>query len=221
MSAYACTADTGSKGRCRNNAKEGDDFCQLHAKLRDAGTVIKKVGPPDKVLVKANINPRWLEKFTSQGVPLRTANFSKQEAAHVADAQRVGRQAYAVRKNVADSGVPVFGKDGLQNALTVEAFEEICRAYRLTDLHIFERRDRGLMYVLCLTFEKGEGEKKDLPADVAEFFAMSKWGFAHIWANPPKEDGTVVNTVNLSHRSDEAAKWSLEFANGLWTVTPC
>ena len=92
--------------------------------------------------------------------------------------------------------------------------------YRLTDMHVFQRRDKGIMNVLVLTFEQGAvgPNKLDLPAGVAEFFALSKWGYAHVWANPPKPDGAIIHTVNLSHRSDEAAQGQLVFDNGLWDV---
>jgi len=219
---YACTAETEGRGRCRNAAQDNDrdGLCSSHAQQRDSGKNIKRVSRPGRVLVKANINQSWFKRFTALGIPVKTPDFAKQEAAHVADAQRVGREAYAVRKNIADSGVQVFGKDGVASALMVEPLDSLLVAYRLTDMHIFQRRDKGLMNVLVLTYEAGtEGDKKiTLPVAIAEFFAMSSWGYAHVWANPPKEDGVVLHTINLSHRSDEPAARQLLFADGLWAV---
>jgi len=224
---HACTADTQGRGRCRSSAQEGDQdgFCSLHAQQRDNGRSVAKAGLPSKILLKANINPRWAELFEKLGIPVKTPDFAKREAKHVADAKRVGREAYAVRKDIADSGVPVFGNEGAQDVLVVEPLDTLFRSYNLTDMHIFQRRDKGVMNVLVLTvlvltFEKCvAGERKlELPVDVAKFFAMSKWGFAHVWANPPKPDGTVLHTVNLAHRGEEAAKRQLLFADGLWAV---
>ena len=176
------------------------------------------------MLVKANINPNWVRRFEALGIRVTQPNFALQEANHIGDAQRVGREAYAVRQNLADSGVPVFGKDkGVERALMVEPLDSLLEAYHLSDIHMYQRRDKQSMWVLVLTYELGlDGERKVvIPVDVAEFFAMSCWGFTHVWANPPKEDGIVIHTVNLSHRSDDPAIQSLQFADGLWAVQPC
>ena len=226
MNSYACTAETeDGRGRCRNNANDGDPdrYCSFHAQQRDGGKEVKKASRPKKVLFKANINPRWAAQFKALGIPEKHPDFQRQNETHAADAARVGREAYAVRANIADSGVPVFGKNiGLQNCIVVEPLSTLMQGYRLTDIHLFQRRDKGAMSVLVVTFEEGsEGAEITLPLDIAKFFALSNWGFVHVWANPPKEDGTVVHTVNLSHKSMEAAKQQLLFADGLWTAKPC
>lgn len=220
---YACTADTDGHGRCRNASAEGDkdNYCVVHAKSRDSGKEVKKATSPTTVLVKAQINPRWADLFTRRlGIPVKTPDFVALNAKHEADASAHGRAAYAIRKNIADSGVQVFGKEGAMDVLVVELFDTLLRAYHISDMHVFQRRDKGVMNVLVITFVQGVDVKNSLPLplDVAKFFAMSKWGFCHVWANPPKADRSVLHTVNLSHRSDEVAKRSLAFADGLWAV---
>ncbi len=220
----ACTAQTETRGRCRNAAQDNDrnGFCSVHAQQRDSGKEVEMAGRPGRVLVKANINPNWFKRFTDLGIPVKVADFAKREADHVADAKRVGREAHVIRKDIADSGVQVFGKDGVRDVLMVEPLDTMLREYRVTDMHIFQRKDKGVMNVLTITLEEGvNGPRVELPLDVAKFFAMSKWGYCHVWANPPKEDGVIIHTVNLSHRGDEAASQQLIFDDGLWAVGPC
>ena len=209
----ACKAEVSGGGRCRN-AAGANGFCSSHPE--DS----KVAGRPDKVLLKANINPKWAQRFIALGIPVKKPDFAKREADHVAHAQDHGRQAYAVRKDIANSGVPVFGKEGATCGVSVvQLIDELSAEMRVTDVHLFqksmERDPRGVMSTLVVTFAK-EG-KEVIPPAVLDFFGISKWGFAHIWANPPK-DGVVVHTVNLAHRADEKAEHELRFADGLWAI---
>jgi len=217
---YACKAESSGGGRCRNSAGT-DGFCSSHS-----GKKVKVAGKPDKVLVKANINPNWTRRFIELGIRVVTPDFARHEAEHVAHAQEHGRGAFTVRKNIADSGVPVFGKEGVTVGVSVVALiDELSKSYKIVDVHIFQkpadpsRGQKGVMSTLVVSFAK-EGEAI-MPNTVLEFYAMSKWDFVHVWANPPKEDGTVIHTVNLAHRADAQAEHELRFADGLWAVESC
>jgi hypothetical protein len=192
--------------------------------MRASGGKVPQAAKPHRILLKANINSRRRDEFLALGIREVKPDFQKREQKHVEDARRVGRQPYAVRENIADSGVAIFqdeeGNPGLKKVLVGNALDEILLDYRPTDLHIFQRRDRGQMFVLVITLEWGKtGSSQDIPVEVADFVANSSWEFCHIWANPQNADGDVVHTVNLGHRSDEAAECQLLFADGLWDIT--
>lgn len=222
---YACTAAVECGGRCRRAAVDGDkdNFCSAHAKMRDAGKEVEKVGLPDKVLLKGNINPNWTERFVQLGIRVAKPDFAKREAEHIAHAEAHGRQAYAVRKDIADSGVSVFGPEGVTAGVSVEKLINELSADNMyiTDMHIHEKNDkrdsRKIMCVLVVTFARS-GEKIVANEVALNFFRSSKWGHAHVWANPPKDDGTVLHTVNLAHREDAQAEHKLCYADGLWAV---
>lgn len=221
---YACVAETQGHGRCRTPMQEGnsDCLCAVHAAMKANGKDVPLAPRPARVLVKANINPRWAERIVALDIPVKEVNFQRLEEKHIEHAEEHGRQAYTVRKDIADSGVPVFGKDGgLQNASVAEPLEALVKGYRLADIHIHQKRqEQSVMSTVVLTFEQGlEGKVVPLPREVVELFTKSSWGYVHIWANPPKDDGTVIHTVNCSHRSDDAARCQLIFADGLWGVS--
>lgn len=222
MLVYACTAGTENRARCRNWADANGLLCPFHQKRRDAGETVTVAPSPDTILVKFNINPNWTEKFKALGIPQKTPDFQKHEQEHVRQAEANGREAYRYRP-IADSGVPVFGKEGLTNVTLFDLLQELLSSsdYNLTNIHLFQRRDKGVMNVLVITFSK-EGENMTFSAadELMKFLASSCWGHCHVWANPPREDGRVLHTINSSHREvDKDPEGSLSFNTGLWSMT--
>ena len=219
---YACTAATEQNARCRHWAEDGDqdDFCSLHADQRDAGKPVKKAEMPNTVLYKFNLNKTWRERLLALGVPEKQPNFEAKEAEHVAHAQQYGREAYAIRKNVADSGVPVFGKEGIQSVSLYETLQDLLAEYEVVDIHIRPRRDgTRWISVLVINFSHGGRSISNQPAldETLEFLSSSCWGYCHVWANPPQDDGRVIHTINSSHREEEKQpERILRLANGLW-----
>ncbi|MDP3882497.1 MAG: hypothetical protein Q8Q48_00360 [Candidatus Staskawiczbacteria bacterium] len=215
----ACAAKVKTGGRCRNAAQPGRLFCNGH------GNGDERAVWPNRILLKANINERQAEKFLRLGVPEVQQDEQAKDQKHAAHAVAAGRDAHRYRKDAADSGVPVFGKDGAQNVSVEMSLCELLAVYTIVNIHIRARRDQNRwMRVLVVVFAK-EGENvatEPVKNSLREFYGMSSWGFCHIWANPPQEDGTVVNTVNLSHK-DEAneATLSLRLNDGLWAVESC
>ena len=69
------------------------------------------VGPPGVILLKARINRKRVEALVKAGVREKKRDENSLDAKHSAEAQALERQPQAYRDK-ADSGVPVFGKDG-------------------------------------------------------------------------------------------------------------
>jgi hypothetical protein len=200
-----------------------DGFCQFHVGMRDSGKNVPLASWPEKVLVKANINPKWRLRFLALGIPEKHPDFAKKEAEHVADAERHGRSPYAICKNVADSGVPIFGPEGLKNVSVGDLLiqEASRRGYYAVDIHIFSRSAKGnsVMSTLVITLAT-EGTKLRVPTDVKVMLTSSTWGHVHVWVNPPKPGRGVLHTVNLTNRSEDPAEQALLFADGLWAPEP-
>jgi hypothetical protein len=178
---------------------------------------------PDVVLYKFNINDRWRDRFMALGIKEKTRDVQADTAKHEAHAAQFGRDAHRYRQ-VADSGVPVFG-EGLQGVSLFDLLKELPTVYEVVDIHIKPRSDgKPNMSVLVISFSNGKPTSANTEAfdELLRFLASSCWGFCHVWANPPQEDGRVIHTVNSSHReADQKAKQVLHFADGLWAVNPC
>lgn len=214
MYEYACIARTARGGRCRNKAGT-NDVCAAHSEAHE------RASPPDVVLLKFSIAPQRAIELELAGVERRPADWVQREEQHLAHARTHGREPYRYR-DVADSGVPVFGKEGLILCSVQSAWDEmIDKGYYLVDLHIIQRRDRK-MDILVLSLSKN-GAKLPFPSPRAEEMIRSLigsgWGYVHVWANPPQEDGTVVHTVNCVHRN-QTRRVQLSFENGLWGINP-
>lgn len=226
----ACPVGTnGGKARCRNQAGK----CSNHSKPE----FWSKAPTPDTVLVKVNINKRWLPLF-QEAVPRlqRTyAQAQKLEQERVARAKALGRDAYTVRDErdakatpeSADSGCPVFGKSGLaelQVNIGGLARELEKAGYELTFANLLHR-DWKPPVRLVLEFSK-KGTKaplEDFPWRDFEALIATTFDQVDVWANDadPNKEGRVVHTVNCGKRNDEAQpKLNLRFANGDWAVEP-
>jgi hypothetical protein len=193
--------------------------------LEDSGQSVPRAPKPHTILLKANIRlTTWAGQFELAGVRWEDYNVDEKEKKHVEHAEAVGRQAYAVRKDVADSGTQVFGKDGLHNVSMSTLIRELVLIYQKVDIHLRRRRDGDpQMGVLVVSFSN-EGEATNNAAALAlflKFMDQSAWEHAHIWANPPQlDDKKIVHTVNLAHRLESReAHISLGFADGLWATT--
>lgn len=217
---YACKAATERGARCRNWAEGENGFCSFHKGRKDV-----EIAPrPDTVLYKFNLNESWSKKLLALGVPEKHPDFEAKEHKHIQHAQQYDRDAFRYRKDVADSGVPVFGKDGLRNVSMYEVLKELAAVYEVVDIHIRPRRDGNRwMNVLVVSFSHGE---KFISSDNAfqellSFLSSSCWGYVHVWANPPQEDGRVIHTVNSSHREErKQPDLVLRLADGLWATEP-
>lgn len=211
---YACSAVTDSGARCRNFVERNGEMCPIHQGAKQAPR-------PGKILVKFNLNQNRSQEFAALGVPRKNLLAPEKEAAHVQGAEAIGRNPYRFRQ-IADSGVPVFGAEGVSDVSLFETLKELFgeERYCITDIHLRPRRD-GKMDVLVVTL--GHGKEVSISAmatqELLRFLVASCWGYCHVWANPPGEGGTIVHTVNSSHRQpDKPASRTLQFNGGLWAV---
>jgi hypothetical protein len=225
MSWYACAAETKDGGRCRNPAKSGDQnfFCaKVHAPARDKGRKVAFAPMPHTVLFQISINDKRATELRKAGIREIEPDFEDQEKNHIADAKRLGRDPFGFNKAIAASGVPVFGSNGLNNVSVNELLNDLFyREYRAVDVHFFKRKDNKVMYVLCMTFTWDEGDQREMDPlpECVDQMMTNPWGYCHVWANPPKENGLVVHVVNLAHRErDKNPEGCLRLADGLWAV---
>lgn len=220
---YACVAATQERARCRNLVEAIGKMCELHQKMRDEGKEVKLAPRPDTILVKFNINPNWTQLFEEAGIPRRSPSEVGLEEKHIAQAHAIDREAYRYR-DIADSGVPVFGPQGIADISIADLLPELEKeGYKVTGVHIRTRTQKKFD-VLVISFQPA-GENSKLPRSavdlVKEFLKLSCWGFAHVWANPPDSQGKIPHTINLGHREvDKSPQGSLRFNNGLWTIEP-
>lgn len=178
-------------------------------------------GIPDRVVVRFRLNSWWSQELSAAGIQRRRMpDWVRQQEERINCARRFGRDPFRYR-DIADSGVPVFGREGLPNCRVDPAIREMIeRNFRLRDVHLLPSRD-GKADILVLIFEIGEGEIFLSPpaAMLIRELIVGVWGFVHVWANPPQENGRVVHTVNCVHwRPDNTVPEviCLEFREGLW-----
>ena len=221
---YACVAATQEGARCRNFVSTVRDICWFHQKEKDEGKEVKLAPSPNTILVKFNINPSWAQKFEEAGV-LRKRPFEVElEEKHIAQARKLDRRAYEYR-DIADSGVPVFGPQGASEVSILGLLEELQQeGYQLQGVHIRTRAQKKFD-VLVIPFVRGSESNSTLPKRalelLQEFLGLSCWGFVHVWANPPDVQGKVVHTINLGHREPgRIPQGNLHFDHGLWVMTP-
>ena len=215
----ACVAEIGKKrARCRNNRLNGSDFCSGHP----AETSVR-VSAPDKVLLKFNLNKTRADAMHLLGVPFKQPNRPEQERRHIQQANQLGRRAYRYRK-IADSGVPVFGKDGASNLALIQVWEELSLCgYFLLDIHILPPRRNKRMSVLVLSMSRDpeDGKFPSLSRQVEDALLRlleSSWEHVHVWANGENECSQIMHTVNCVHRLDGSPTQHLRFAEGRWAI---
>lgn len=203
---YACTAKGDHGARCRKWAKN-QNLCPQHQKMQEKGKPVELVSLPDCIILIFNINAKWAEKIIAQGIKVCYRDFNKQDWV--------------------PSGVQVFGtqREGLVNVFLGNLFEDLNRSYKITDIHLRNRRDGvKYMYGLAMTFAK-DGKVFETTQNVLDiivkFLSVGSWGHVHVWTNPPQEDGKDNCVLNISHRqTDVQPKQTLLLADGLWKVEP-
>ncbi len=222
---YACIAPTEGGARCRSFVEKVGEMCEPHQKMRDEGKEIKPLPLPDIILVKFNINPDWTQQFEQAGIPRRSPNEVALEEKHIAQARQMDRKAYRFR-DIADSGVPVFGPQGVSEVSISGLLTELVQkgGYQPQGVHIRTRTQKKFDVLVIPFVKEAQSENSTTLSEKAvellrRFLRISCWGFAHVWANPP-EEGRVTHTVNLSHREEKPPKYHLQFNHGLWAVEP-
>lgn len=218
----ACSAATQENARCRKSSS-GGQFCIDHQRVQDDGHIVRQAPVPDVVLFKANINQNWVRRFEDLGVKEKERDILLEEARHTAHAEQFGRDAHRYRQ-VADSGVPVLGKDGGRNMSVSWVLQQLQESYNFMGLHFLSTREgKPDMRVLVGVFaDRSRGDYSNSQLQLLKEFYRASFEHIHLWANPPKEDGTVVHTVNASHRQPEKKpEAELHFGNipGNWYVT--
>ncbi len=216
---WACKAATKGNARCRNLLDE-PGFCSSHASDN-----IRESDQPDCVLYKFNVNKKWSAKMKEMGVRLIPFDFQAREEKHAAHARKFNREPFKFRGEIVDSGVPVFGKDGLQDVSVFELLTELATVYNVVDIHLRPTKPGGNpnMEVLVVSFSDGEEAVGNTDAfqELLRFLTSSCWGHCHVWANPPQDDGRVIHTVNTSHREDgKKPTCKLDFLDGIWDSVP-
>lgn len=208
---YACTGVTKNGGRCRNQSG--------HCKSQHG----RFVTLPDAVLVKFRVNLTWSRRLQDAGVRLDIINWAQGDARRAEHARSVRRNPNVYRKNAADAGVPVFGPDGLDGAVSVGALLQDLMdvGFHFTDAHL-ERRENRRTDTLVLALS-GEGERLTLTPEAVELIQQlfgSTWKTVHVWANPSNERGRVLDTVNIGYRlPDVKPATMLVLADGAWGTT--
>lgn len=177
------------------------------------------------ILVKFNVNPRWEQRFIEAGVPQKTPDEWALELKHMLHATDFGRNPFEKRPDIADSGVPVFGKEGEQDVSLNGLFAELRQAgYFPTGVHIRTRtREPNKFNALVIPFVQGADESLTTQcAALLDEILKTSWGHVHVWANPPQSDtGDIIHTVNLSHRDvDKVPQKTLRFNGGRWKTAP-
>lgn len=219
---YACKAGIrGGVARCRNM-----EPCAAHPDGQPPAP------RPDVVLVKVNLNDKWIERFAKAGfrvlnrLPDRAEDLA---AIHEEQAKRLGRDPFVIRERreghaddpeSADSGCPVFGKDGLQS-VGIGLMEELEQAgFRLSGFPHILARDWKPPKRLVLQFTRA-GEEVAFPWLLFRQLINTCFGQVDVWANGRDGRGLVVHTVNCGKRDDKASPFfRLEYAGGDWTAKP-
>ena len=218
---FACKAATRGNARCRNMVSDLGGLCSTHSEV--PSLVVSD--QPDVVLYKTNVNKNWSKRLKELGVQLKNPDFEAKEKKHIDHAKRFGREPFKFRGEIADSGVPVFGKDGLKEVSLYELLQELSTIYNVVDIHLRPTKPGGNphMEVLVVSFSDGEEfvGNTDAFQELMRFLASSCWGHVHVWANPPQDDGRIIHTVNSAHRQDGAQpKQFVGFDDGRWDVQP-
>jgi len=221
---YACPAHIGNGHRCGNPASNNNEFGLCAECEKKEG--VERAPKPDFVLVKVGINPGLaseLRKF----LPQKKRDVEKAmdlEAAHLTDAESIGRNPYAGRDQKyadnprpqdADSGSCVFGRSTPMRMVSLAGLKkELENAdLRFTGAHILER---GKKCTLVMEY-KNEGEAREMHPKLEEFLNAA-YQEIFIWANGMNHMGFVNHTVNCSGRMDQGKPVvNLLFADGLWS----
>ena len=215
----ACRA--AEKGmRCR--VMVDGEFCDRHQGWTE------RAPQPDVILIKFFGLKEELAILTKDGVRVVPYK-SETEEKHRQQAQEYGVDFYQYRQTLGDSGTAVFGKKGARFISVADLIIELMNAgYNITDCHIKEKADQSKVVVTTFTFTQEEQEESDLfldqkAADIVLNLLTTEriWGKVDVWANPPRQDGEVIHTVNChSWGKLEPRQFinCLVFQEGLWGI---
>jgi hypothetical protein len=216
MSTYACVAATAAGARCRNMSREGKVTCGIsHNDSSPTATA------PDRIFVKFKLDDDYEREMRVAGIHIAERSYEKQRQLndqHTGHAQAYGRKATAFR-SMPDSGVPVFGENGIQMVSLSGLDNELRLAgYDIVDVHAVAGFKGTL--TLVVNFSKGTPvQVTSTPAIrfASTMFKFRSWGACYVWANPPDANGVITHTVNLkSIRNDAIPNGRLLFFSGLW-----
>lgn len=220
---YACQAMTEQGARCRYFVTlplelPENVFCSLHEEKAKEGKVTV-APPPDVILFKFRVNPNWYERLLRSGIELRRISpQGKREMKHIMHAKKYRRAPYRFR-GMADSGTPVFGKEGLPNVGLSQVWSEILSSgYGVKEIFLSPRAGEPMATLTVVLQQKGGffGPRINR-RELYRFMFATSFGFAHVWANPPQENGLIVHTVNLVQRiPQKEPSVFLTFNKGLW-----
>lgn len=234
LAPYACTA--GIKG--------GVARCRKLVPCPDHGDDAMPAPRPDVVLVKINLNKVWDERFAQEGIPTLQRSWDRAQqlgADHQERAEKLDRDAFHIRERqasqglredadvpeIADSGCPVFGPDGLKDGVQGSSIAKIGfqlrdSGYRLVHAHRL-MRDWKPPIRLVMVWEKTDGRDVLFPWRLLGELTDTTFKQVDVWANDRDKNGRVVHTVNCGKREDGTtpAAYALGFAKGDWaTVAP-
>jgi len=238
MKSLACVGITmaldtpqGKRGvRCREMVVAGGRTrcCSQHEEWPQ--DTLTRALAPDFVLLRVNINPKWIEKLQESGVevmerdPNRAVEISR---SHVDLAQFYGVSPAEYLANMPSSGIAVFGKDGVKHVSAMSLISELLNnGFSITRPYV-ERKSWERMAVLVVPFKKNHQSDASAFIFVLSNLLKGSWEFAHIYANPPQlkknEDDQktmtfrITHTVNLAHRNAEGvATCKIVYNHGLW-----
>ena len=242
---YACKAGVSNgSARCRNM-----EPCRAHPDGQPPAP------RPDTVLLKINIGKLpdrqgqggdRVKRLEAAGVrivarsPERAVKIAE---AHLAQAQRLGRDAYRIRQDregisatgtvgtvrdsegrevflpeAVDSGAPVFGRLGTQEADLRGLMTELkAEGFRITGTHVLARNWKPPARWV-IEFSRVGDELSSFPQLLFREFTAFVFGQVDVWANPRDKRGEVVHTVNCGERRESGApaRGALRFAEGDW-----
>lgn len=233
---YACIASTEGGARCRNWAMgkgTHDLFCGLHAalavKAEAVGRTIATAPLPNAALMVFlepwTIDDCILGKLEDLGVPAKEQDRQRKEAKHTAHAEQFRRDPNTYRANNPDSGAKVF-ESKLQNVRVLPLCRDLFGRYSWVNPHIQWYPDRPELNRLIIAFgdkkpENGIPELSQEAWEAIDGFVSHTMSTGEVWANPPRDsDGAVIHSLKFARPNHNRAAGELEFANGLWRMSP-
>lgn len=210
---------------CRGAIENGVTRCRRH--VVGYGVCSEHAGKPlaakpGLVLLKVRLNWKKVERLIrEEGIVIMEKDEAVLNERHAAEAGMYRRSAEAYRRPLADSGVPVFGRDGAQHVKIDGVWNELVQAgFRVTGFHLHQK-DKDVQSgtgELVVEF-RDAGAEVEVPSGVQDAFDDLTYGYVHVWVNPPKPGVGVTHTVNISHREvGVAPAGSLVWDGGHWAL---
>lgn len=210
--------------RCRRWAQDPPNnlFCAGHQNHPTLASL------PDRVFVKMTLphspdNMRDIEEFCFHVVDRDREKQQILETKHAQHAQKFGREAYSVRKNTSDSGVQIFGRDGIHDMSMMFVDGNLIKVgLERIGGHVLDKAHEGkLVFVVEYTSIPNPTATK-IPTRTEPYLRRllgNCWGTIHIWANPPRVgDGVIVHTINAgSLKRDKIPSGNVILAEGFWS----